>query len=119
MANPNIVNVTTITGHLSVVNNVGTSNSTLITNASSSGKLAKIYSINVSNTTTSNVGVYVVVTRGGTEYSIAHNVTVPANSTVVVVTKDNGVYLNEGDTCNVRASTGSSLDVTCSYELIS
>lgn len=118
MANPNLINISTVTGHAALGNAIGTSYSTLVTNSSSSGKLYKINSINVANMSSNNVGVYVEVVRSGTAYSLANNITVAASSTLVVVTKDNMVYLNEGDSIRAKASA-SSIDVVISYEQLS
>ena len=118
MANPNLVNITSVTGHVALGNAVGTSYSTIVTNSSSSGKLYKINSINVANMASENIGAYVELVRGGTAYSLANDITVAAKSTLVVVTKDNMVYLNEGDSIRAKA-TADSIDVIISYDQLS
>ena len=49
---------------------------------------------------------------------MAANVVVPATSSVLIITKDNGVYLNEGDTLRLTAGTISSIEAICSYEVV-
>jgi hypothetical protein len=40
------------------------------------------------------------------------------NSTLVLIGKDAPLYLIEGDTLQARASTNSSIQVVCSYEVL-
>lgn len=119
MAAPNIVNVTTITGKTAVLA-VTTSQTAIVTNSSNSNSVIKINSlilanINGSSATDSYVGIY----RGGTLYYIAYTVSVPADATLVAISKDANVYLEEGDELRVWAGNNSYLHATCSYEIIS
>ena len=88
MANPNIVNVSTINANTAVMT-VTTTAANIISNPASSNKVYKINALTVANgnlTTTANVTVDYQKT--GTYYPIAGNVTVPTNATLVVVSKD-------------------------------
>ena len=118
MANPNIVNVTTIYGDTALVN-LTTTTSNVITNAAASGTVIKLNDVMLTNRTTSNVYANVFVTRSSTDYFQLGNVAIPAQSTMVVVGKDTQFYLEEGDVlrCNVSANTA--VTVTASYEIIS
>lgn len=118
MSNPNIGAFTSITGN-TAVQTVTTSTTAILTNNSGSNQLYKIYSLSVANYTSSNATVIVDLYRSSTSYKLAGTVTVPANSTLVVVTKDNGIYLIEGDSVRISASANSTLDAICSYEVVS
>ena len=124
MANPNIVNVTDIRGKTAVVD-LSTTNATLVVeNAASSGKIFKLNSIIVSNvdgTSEANVTVslYSEDNIGGTATEIVSTVSVPADSSLVVISKDTSIYLEEDKSIGATASAASDLKVVCSYEEIS
>ena len=124
MANPNIVNSTSIKGETTYLNLSTTSLTTLLSNAVSSGKVFKVNSIIVANddgtnTATINVSIHSAASGGGTAYKIAHTVSVAADSTLVVIDKTTPIYLTEDKSITVQASAADDLDVVCSYEEIS
>lgn len=129
MANPNIVNVTTILGVTTYYVPTGTSAVSLLSNAASSGKVYKIESLVASNTSGSSVNCtvsyYTKATAqgsapsGGTAYPICSTVSVPANSSLVVIEKTNGIYLTEDSCISVTSGTANNLTFTVSYEDIS
>ena len=60
-----------------------------------------------------------VSTDNGSNYvKIASTISVPADSSLVVVGKDNGFYLDETDLLAVTASANSDLTYLVSYELL-
>jgi hypothetical protein len=118
MAAPNIVNVTTITGKTAVLA-VTTTPTDIITNSDSSGTVVKINNlmignVNGSSAATVNASIY----RSSTEYKVAHVISVPAASTVVVLDKSTSIYLEEGDSLRITASANSYLHAVSSYEII-
>lgn len=116
MTAPNIVNVTTITGKTDVAN--ATTTATAITTCASNS-VYKINSIIVSNIDGTNTAdITIDLYRSSTAYHLASTITVPADSTLVVVNKDMGIYLEEGDAIRVTASADGDLQVLCSYEVI-
>jgi uncharacterized protein YajQ (UPF0234 family) len=118
MAAPNVVNVTTITGSTDV-QSVSTSATAITTNAAASGKVYKINSLIVSNIDgTNDADVSVDLFRSSTAYYIASTITVPADATLVVISKDMGIYLQEGDAIRCLASANDDLQAICSYEII-
>ncbi len=129
MANPNIVNVTTILGVTTYLTPSGTSAVSLLNNTASSGKVFKIESLVASNNTgsaaTTTVSYYSNATvqgsapAGGTAYPICTTVSVPANASLVVIEKTNGIYLMENACISVTSGTGSAISYTVSYEDIS
>lgn len=119
MAAPNIVNVATITGK-SAVAAVTTVATDLVTNAGSSGQLHKIDSLVISNiNVTTSANVTASLYRGSTEYKLAHQIVVPSQGSLVVISKDTMVYLEEGDSLRLTAGANSFLHAVCSYEIIS
>lgn len=118
MVAPNVVNVTTITGK-TAVQAVGTGATAIVTNSAASGQVLKINSLIVSNIDgTNDADVTVDLFRSSTAYRLASTITVPADATLVVVSKDIGLYLEEGDSLRCAASAAGDLQAICSYELI-
>jgi hypothetical protein len=123
MANPNIVNVTTILGNNASVD-LSTTNATLIVeNAAASGKVYKINMITVANVDGTNaaditVSKYSEDNIGGTAYPIVSTISVPADATLIVLDKTTALYLKEDESIGATAGTASDLVVTCSWEEI-
>ena len=118
MAAPNIAGLSTITGSTAVAN-ATTVTANLVTNSTGSNKVYKINSLYVSNIDGSNTAdITTGINRGSVLYKLAHTVTVPADATLVVITKDSQVYLEEGDVIQVTASANSVLQAVCSFEII-
>ncbi len=119
MAAPNIVNVATITGKTAVAN-VTTVATDVITNSVSSGKVFKINSLIISNIDGAVAAdISASIYRSSVEYKFAHTITVPADATLVVLSKDTALYLEEGDAVRLTASANGDLQAICSYEEIS
>lgn len=116
MANPNIVNVSSIYGQ-SAVQAITTSATAIVT--ASSGTIVKINSLNISNISSSAATITVDLYRSATATRLAYQITVAAYSTLVVLTKDNGIYLMESDALRLTASANTALEGVCSYEVIS
>jgi len=119
MAAPNIVNVSTITGKTNV-SILSTSATDVVSNPASSGKVFKINTVFISNVDGTNAAdVTVSVFRSSVEYKIVSTVSVPADATLTVITKDTSIYLEEGDALRMSASANNDLESVCSYEEIS
>ena len=117
MAAPNIVNVTSIYGR-TMGAALGTSANTDILTCASD-KVLKINSIivaNVDGTNASTVTVHFYDNSASARYNLAHTVTVPADSTLVVLGKDSPIYLEESDQIEAEASVASDLEMVISYE---
>jgi hypothetical protein len=124
MAAPNIVNVATIIGKTSVVDLTTTAATSIISNASASGKVFKVNTLIVSNVDgTSNADItinyYSAASLGGTATEICKTVVVPADASLVVIDKTSFIYLEEDKSIGAIASAASDLKVVCSYEEIS
>ena len=129
---PNIVNVATITGittyHAGIAT-VGASAgvTTVVINAASSGKVLKINALTaaaIGSTTGVTLNYYDTAGRHtaaivGTA-SMGTSISVPTNSSLILISKENSFYLEEGRADRVVAqSNAGTLDVVCSYEEIS
>ena len=129
MANPNIVNVTSILGTTTYYVPAGTAALVLVPNAASSGTVFKINQIVVANTTASAANATVAIysngavaqgsaPSGGAAYPIVSAVSVPANASLIAVDKTTAVYLMEGNSITITSGTASALVFTISYEVI-
>lgn len=123
MANPNIVAVANIYGKTAFDADVAVTASAIVTNAASSGKILKINSLIISNIDGTNAADITATIRnaaGGTTYStIASTISVPNDATLVVVSKDSSIYLEEDMSIWLAASAAGDLSATCSYDEIS
>ena len=117
MAAPNLVNVSSIYGKtLGAALNTNVNNP-ILANAGGSNKLWKINSIIVANVDGTNpADVSVEFFDGSTAYRLASTVTVPADSTLIVLGKDAPIYLEEGHSIRAGASAASDLEIVISYE---
>lgn len=123
MANPNIVNVTTIYGKTAYSTPANTSATVLVANAASSGKVYKINQITSANVDGTNAVDCTVVLNtaadgSGTSYAIASTISVPADATLIVADKSTGLYLEENKSIVVTSGTASKLTFMVSYEEI-
>jgi hypothetical protein len=122
MANPNIVNVTSIYGSVAYLAPANTTANSLVSNAASSGTIIKVDSLTVANVTASaalvTVSVNSAAAGGGTPYRVAYQISVPANSTLQVVDKNNFLFLTENTSLVVTSGTSSALEYVATYETI-
>jgi hypothetical protein len=120
MANPNIVNVTSILGKISG-QAIGTSAAAIVTNSSSSNKIFKINSLMVANIdggAAADITAY-VRKNDSANFFIASTISVPADSTITLIDKATSIYLEENDSVWLQASAAGDLTAICSYEEIS
>tara|TARA_B100001964_G_C14132853_1_gene553735 strand:- start:555 stop:947 length:393 start_codon:yes stop_codon:yes gene_type:complete len=127
MANPNIVNVTSIYGGNAGWNLSNTLTATLLTvSADVIVKINAISCTNVDGTNAAALNLYidgvgttvtgVTGTALATAIYLAKTVNVPADDILVVI--DKPIYLMEGDILKGGASASGDLDLYISYEVI-
>jgi hypothetical protein len=122
MANPNIVNVTSIYGNTSylIPSTTGATTWTALTPAV--GTVNKVNNIVASNVTGSAVAVTVSINSatggGGTAYRIAYQISVPANSSLIIVDKTTAIYVGESQSVVVTVGTSNAIELTASYEAL-
>ena len=127
MANPNLINVSSVLGANAGFNLTNTATATLITVAAE--KLVKINRITVANVDGTNSATFdlfvdgmgsgstgVTTTGADATVYLAKTVAVPADTSIVVI--DTPIYLMEGDILKGGASAASDLDLFVSYEVI-
>lgn len=120
MAAPNIASTSAGYGKTTGMA-VTTSAASILTNASGSGKVLKVNSLIVSNingTAAADITADVYKNQT-TAYRLAYIISVPAKATLVVISKDTGIYLEENDSIRLTASANSYLEGVISYEEIS
>jgi hypothetical protein len=124
MANPNLVNVAFIFGENSLTSLSTTGATSILSNAASSGKVYKVNSIIVSNVDGTSpaditINVYSAAALGGTAFPIVSTLSVPADSSVIVVDKSTGIYIKENQSIGATANVANDLVVVASWEDIS
>jgi hypothetical protein len=122
MANPNIVNVTTIYGNTSYLIPSSTSATTWTALTPASGTVNKIDNIVATNVTASVATVTVAINSAaagaGTNYRLVYQIPVPVNASIVVADKSTAFYLGEAQSIVVTVGTASAIELTASYEAI-
>ncbi len=120
MANPNIISVASIYGKVAG-QAVTTSATAIVSNSSQSGKIFKINSLVISNVDGTNAAdiTATLYDNQSTEFHIAKTISVPADATLVLISRDTQIYLEENDSIRLTASAASALEAICSWEEIS
>ena len=122
MANPNIVNVTSIYGNTSYLIPSTTSATTWTDLTPAVGTVNKVNNIVASNVTGSAATVTVSVNSatggGGTAYRIAYQISVPANSSLIIVDKTTSIYVGESQSVVATVGTANAIELTASYEAL-
>ena len=119
MAAPNLKSPTTITGK-TVGYAVTTSMAAALSNGAASGKVLKVNTVYCANVDGANAAdISLQVWDGTTGFEIAHTITVPADATQVLVSRDAYVYLEEGQSLRAQASAAGDLELVISFEDIS
>ena len=122
MAAPNLKNPTYIYGKTARYA-VTTSMANALANSAASGKALKINSIFCANVDAANppqpADISVSIYNGTTDFYLAKTITVPADATQIISTKETYFYLEEGDSIRAVANAASDLELIIGYEDIS
>jgi len=134
MANPNIVNVTSIYGNTAYVipSSAATATTSWTYNGTTSltgltpaaNTVNRVTSITCANTTSSAATATIAVGNNATFGSAtvitypAYQISVPANSTLVIVDKTNSLYITENQSVAAYSGTASALTFTATFEAI-
>ena len=122
MANPNIVNVTSIYGNTSYLVPTTTTATTWTALTPATGTVNKIDNIVAANVTASpatiTVSVNSAVAGGGTAYRLAYQITVPANASLIITDKTTAFYVGEAQSIVVTSGTTNAIEMVASYEAI-
>jgi hypothetical protein len=92
----------------------------IVSNPASRGRTVRVVSLYVANVDGVNdASVTVDIYDGTTARYLAKTIAVPADSTLTVITSEDAVYLNEGESLRLSASATNDLEAIVSYEEIS
>ena len=123
MAAPNIVNVTSIIGITTAVGLSTTAVTTFLSNAAASGKVLKINTVVAAGIGTVlgsiTLKYHLAAAGAGTSIALANSITVPTGASLVIIGKDNPIYLEENRSLTAQASAANNIAIVCSYEDIS
>ena len=123
MAAPNIVNVTSIIGITTAVGLSTTAVTTFLSNAAASGKVLKINTVVAAGIGTGSGNItlkyHLAAAGAGTSIALANTITVPTGASLVIIGKDNPIYLEEDRSLTAQASVADNIAIVCSYEDIS
>ena len=117
MAAPNLIQISSVYGRTTGVP-IGTPVTTVVSNPISSDKNYKIntlYLSNIDNILT--VRVSVDFFRGGTSIRLIDRMAIAAGDTLVAVSRDTAVYLEEGDSLRCYADQNGLVHAVMSYEI--
>lgn len=122
MAAPNLNAPTTINGKTTYLSLADTTETTLLSNAASSGKAMRLTSLIVANTGASSADATATIysaASAGTGYKFASSVAVPAYSSIVLLSRDASLWLEEDRRVTAKASAGNYLTFVLAYEEVS
>lgn len=122
MANPNLVNVTSIYGNTAYLIPSTTNATTWTALTPAVGTVNKLNSIVASNVTAGNVAVTVSVNSatggGGTAYRVAYQIVIPVGASLIIVDKTTALYIGETQSVVVTVGNPSAVELVASYEAI-
>jgi hypothetical protein len=118
MAAPNLKSPTTITGKTASYS-VTTTLAAVLSNAANSGKALRINTIRACNITGSTATIDVTRLRSGTDRYLVKAASIEPTSSLVILTRDEILYLEEGDDLRVVGSANATFDLLVTYEEIS
>jgi hypothetical protein len=122
MANPNIVNVTSIYGNTSYLVPTTTTATTWTALTPATGTVNKVGTLIATNVTataaTITVSINSAISGGGTAYRLTYQTSVPGNSSLMVVDKSTSIYVGEAQSIVVTSGTTNAIEMVASYEAI-
>lgn len=118
MAAPNLIGITTVVGKTRA-DWCTTSLTSILENGSNTSEVLRINSIFVTNVGLVDVGVSLNFLRSGLGFYLAFNNPIAAGTSTVLMGKDTGIYLEEGDTLRASATASNAVQYVISYEVMS
>lgn len=129
MAEPNIASTATILGKTNVLN-LTQDWQTIVFNNLNTQSALKVNSLFITNRQTSLIDIDIRLGREapnsplaayplGNFYQLVHTLSIPSDATLVAICRDNPVWLQLGDSLQIRAGANYRADAVCSYEYIS
>lgn len=122
MALPDLNSPTKVEGKNVIVSDVPTTASGVLSNSSGSNetlRLSSIYVSNIDGTNNCDVTSYIVDNTTSASGYLASTVVVPADASLLPLTKDSNIYITENQTLYIQSSAAGDLSAIISYEQIS
>lgn len=122
MALPDLNSPTKVEGKNVIVSDVPTTASGVLSNSSGSNetlRLSSIYVSNIDGTNACDVTSYIVDNTTSASGYLASTVVVPADASLLPLTKDSNIYITENQTLYIQSSADGDLSAIISYEQIS
>lgn len=118
MTAPNLRIPSAIIGKTAVAQ-VGTPNAAVLSNAAASGKVLKVTTLRAANISAGTATISVSHYRSTTHRYLVKASSVDAGEALIVTSREDYIYLEEGDALYAQASVASSFDLIIGYEDIS
>jgi len=123
MANPNIINASSILVSTVYLIPTGTSATTWTGLTPAVNSITKVDSITATNVTSSSATITLSINSatggGGTAYRIAFQLAIPGNTTVMLVDKGNPLYVGENQSIVATSGTTNAIELVASIEVLS
>ena len=123
MANPNIINATSIyvsTTYLIPTTTTATTWTSLTPSANSVTKIDSLVATNVTGTAaTITLSINTQTGGGGTAYRLAYQLAVPGNTSLMIVDKGNPLYVGEDQSVVATSGTTNAIELVASIEVLS
>jgi hypothetical protein len=117
MAAPNLIQITSVYGKTTGTA-IGTPVTILVSNPTSSNKNYKVNTLYISNIdNTQPVRISVDFFRGGTSIRLIDRMIITSGDTLIAISRDTGVYLEEGDSIRCYADQNGLVHAMLSYEI--
>jgi hypothetical protein len=118
MAAPNLRVPLTVTGKLALAQ-ASTTLASALSNAAASNKVLKITTIRACNISAASSNISVTVYRSSTHRYLVKAAPVDAGLSLIVTSREDYIYLEEGDAIYIQSSGASAFDVSIAYEEVS
>lgn len=122
MANPNIASATAIYGSTTYLIPTATSATPWTALTPAVGTVNKVNYIMAANVTgtaaTITVSINSATAGGGTAYRLAYQISVPANTTLVISDRSTAIYVGESQSIVVTSGTTNAIEMTAAYEAL-
>lgn len=122
MANPNMVNVSSILGATTYLVPTTTTATTWTALTPATGTVNKIDTMIATNVTGTAAAITVSINSatggGGTAYRLTYQTSVPGNSSLMVVDKTTMIYVGEAQSIVVTSGTTNAIEMVAAYEAI-
>jgi len=122
MANPNMLNASSILGSTTYLVPTNTTATTWTGLTPSAGTVNKIDTLTATNVTSSAAAITVSINSAaagaGTNYRLVYQINVPGNSSLIIVDKSTMIYVGESQSIVVQSGTTNAIEMVATYEAI-